>query len=1229
MYLELASKLNHALRENDELKKTTGHEDVGEDADCVRELEMQMADWQTSAEKWEQEKQRLTQQIELLTSANEKASAELTDVALIREQLLVHVGIDLTYESIESLLDTKNNEIQMLTAQLSTVDGFQEQAICEAIGTSVVEAEALRSHLKTLQTQYDFAASEKLEQDKTIDELRTNLERVAEQHSSLLSAKEHEYRGACEALAETEHLVKQLENAQTEKQQLRDDFSAIESKIESLVTALQIEKRASADDGTRYSYNSRVAKLNMYLEHIQEQLLSAAKTNQRQGETEILQDRIHRYEVENQLVAAKLEECEVALKSYAEKFAVRGLDAGFVTQKYAFSGDDPGSVISNGETAESYNGDSPDLERKLESTRSRLHAIEAEMAACKAENLRMIFEVAKTADGVSKLKQDHETLLETHREKSSELETMVVQFASLESANQRLASELASKSDEQRRYCEAFALQREDFESIIADLYTKAAKDSNKIKHDLADIKTENDVLEERISELHAVADSKTELDERQEKDREVEELRSSLVQAKVNFFEQKQQLSALEKKLVDVSKLGGSTCTMNAALDAERREFEAALIEMIEMEKKLQAAYEAKQGLESTLQERMEAKAELEDRLSVAEDKIAELEQQLEQKVALITTIEEQLRSVEEERGKLADEYSKTRLKLERSRGKLEEKAIEFEAFKTTTDMLKDERSRLFSEIALLKDKIAKSEAQKAAMADSQELANEELEEQLNELADKIAEIEVEKQELRARLEDTVYQSEEDIHQLRERLYMLEEEKSGMDDENLDLERTVKDLEVKLSTLEVQKAKLEAANESSCHQLTLLENRVEKAANEIAALSVEKNTLIDLQQLLEGNLSALQDEKVGLERTLEETTSKLRDELEKMTARDEALQTQLAQSAAEKEELLVALSELQVRSQTEKLAYNEAAVKLESQISDNNILENKVRALKHMAEKALQSLQTNRDELSETESRAAILVEERDTVSVLLREKESANEALTTQCSDLQLQVDKLNSDLESLGCKQLEEAGVAKETIRSLTEVETKLTESLESLRRDLAEAESCIMVLDAERDEVRRDLTAKDLKIEMMTTQQGELHLAAEKLENELNKLRGKSAAEATATEEMICGLQKAKAYAEETVDNLKDSLLQAEKSLCSIQEQLTESECHVKALEKDRDAMRSSLTEKESTHEMLSTVQEELQKKVDALELELKELCKTSSAELAAANKIYHLSTAYTG
>ncbi|KAG7397025.1 hypothetical protein PHYBOEH_001359 [Phytophthora boehmeriae] len=1249
MYLEVASKLNQALRDNDEMKnRMNGSEDsklgstVSTDAvDRARALEEQVAaleskaaQWQAelaaSTEKWELERQELVKQVETVTSANDKAQTDLAEVAEIREQLLVNVGIDLTYESIESLLDTKSNEIRMLTEQLAELEGPQEQAINEAVSVAVSESEGLRSQLDALRIQYDAVVAGKHDQDKAVEELRSELERVTEKHTSLLSAQEINHQQNQEGHAEeSAKLTALLEDSQAQNQQLDNDILAIETKVKALVDELQIADDALAHKrnlGT--NTNPRLANLELHLEHIREQLLNAAKTDvdhlRRQNSD--LHDQLLTYETEIQQLTAKLEECEEALKTRATeigKLAARTLEASSDADKWSSHSGDAGSVVSNGDTVESCNGGNSDLERELEAANARLHAVEAEMAACKAENLRMIFEVAKTADGVSKLKQDHDALLATHSGKSTEMDAMIAQLESLKSTNQALETQLRSKSDDLQCQLEAFVMQKEDFQSVITDLnnsVVKAEHENRKIKRDLNDMKTENDVLEERIHELHAVADSKTEPDESLEKDREVEELRSSLVQAKVDFLEQKQQLTALEKKLVEVSqKPGGKTTTVNiASLDAERREFEAALIEMIEMEQKLQVAYEAKQGLESTLQERMQAKAELDDRLSIAEDKIVELEQQLEQKIALIATIEEQLRSVEEERERLSDEFAKTKSKLERSRGKLEEKAIEFEAFKTTTNMLKDERSRLFNEISLLQDKIAKSEEQKAAMADSQELANEELEEQLNELADKIAEIESEKQDLHARLEETVYRSEEDIHQLRERLYMTEEEKSRLDDENTKLMQTIENLETKLMRLEEEKAELELAYKSRSEQLSVLEAQVENTKSEIATLSSEKEHLVDSKQSLEESVSALHDETTTLKQALDETSLKLRNELEEMTVQVEALQTQLAQTTTEKDEIAEAFAELERRVQAEKVMNEEISAKLDEQLTENNVLENKVVALKNMAEKALQSVQSTREELSEAEARTTVLAEENDTVKATLGEKETTCEELTVLQGDLQQEVDKLNSELATLQCKHEEEYHAVEETVRDLKNAEAQAVASLEAVKTELAEAESCVMVLVEERDAAKKDLTAKDLKIEMLTTQQGELDLAAQKMENEIKTLQSKSSAQTEAAEATICELRESTAQAEEAVRALQDSSTQAEESLQGALEQLAEAEQQVKKLEKERDVARTYLNEKVSTHETLSALQEDLQNKIQALEMELKELRETSSAELAVAN-----------
>uniref|UniRef100_M4BCA6 Uncharacterized protein n=1 Tax=Hyaloperonospora arabidopsidis (strain Emoy2) TaxID=559515 RepID=M4BCA6_HYAAE len=1172
----LSASLNQVRRgDDDELDIRATRKSV---VDRTQELQIEIGGWKAevgaSAEKWKLERQELKEQIDELTLANQEASVELAEVAQMREHLLEHVGINLTCESMESFLGAQNNTIQRLTAQLSAIKASH-------IYGNSIETEDYCVRLEKLQTKYDMMASKRLEQDKTIAELCAELNCKAV-HNSFSHLPEHSKRWrACEPIVESEHVSRLVESTRTQELKSSDDFSATKSKIEALVLALQIDEPASSDGGIKPCHTSRLKELAKCLEQAQDLLINAAEPKQRrQDEVAILQERIHRHEIQNRLMLAKLEGCECALK--AQGFAVKKPDdASDDAGRRALLTDDAGFVVTNGKIVDRSNGLSCDLERTLDATRTRLHG------ACKTENSQMTSEVAKKADGVLELEQDHDALLEVHQTSSSELEAMVEQLDLLKHANQALSSAIANKSDDLRYHYEAFTMQKEDFRCVITNLESavfRAEMENGKIKRDFEDVKTENDALSERIGRLHSLANGKTESDEGLETDREVEKLRSSLVQAKVNCLEQKQQLTALEKKLVDVSKPGGFACTVSSAsLDAERREFEAALIEMIEMEKKLQVAYEAKQGLESTLQERMEAKAELEDKLCAAEDKIAEMEQQLEQKVALIATIEEQLRSVEEEREKLSDEFEKTKSKLERSIGKLEEKEIESEAFKTTANMLKDERSRLFSEIALLKDDIAKSEVQKAALANSQELANEELEDQLNELADRIAEIEAEKQDLRARLEDTVNRSEEDILQLRGRLYRLEEEKSSIDDENLSLERTIEDMEVELDTLEEQKTFLEAANVLSSEQVTLLEKRLEEASTEIALVSDEKNEL----------------------------------------------QVQLTQSIVEKDGLSRSVSELQEKACAEKEASKQVAAELESQTAANKILDSKIRLMKQMAEKALQSVKAKDEELSEAMSRAANLVEERDSVRVSLDEKESAVEASLVQSERLQQQVEKLTKDLESCRIELLEEASASEVQISNLTSAEAELSESLESVRKDLAGAESCILILVEERDEARKELSAKDLKIEMMKTAQGEFELSVQKLENELGALRRISSTEAEKRDRIISDLEMSKDHAEKRAHELQDALLRTEESHQSLREQLTESEWRIGALETERDATRSSLDEKESTHETLSALQEDLQKSVCALESELKGLRESSSAELAAANEtIESLKTAET-
>ncbi|KAI9913314.1 hypothetical protein PsorP6_004973 [Peronosclerospora sorghi] len=280
-----------------------------------------------------------------------------------------------------------------------------------------------------------------------------------------------------------------------------------------------------------------------------------------------------------------------------------------------------------------------------------------------------------------------------------------------------------------------------------------------------------------------------------------------------------------------------------------------------------------------------------------------------------------------------------------------------------------------------------------------------------------------------------------------------------------------------------------------------------------------------------------------------------------------------------------------------------------------HKVLEHKLQALKQMAQKALQSLQTESGKLVEAEKRVEKLEDERDKIRTVLHEKETGNEALRIQREELLQHVATLMKQVEYGQDKISKAERAAETTIDRLTRAEAALTESVKSLRRDLMEAESCVVVLVEERDETKKTLTAKELMIETLTAQQSELALAVQKLETELKTLRSKRSAETEAHEEMIGYLEKEN----EIVHTLQESLRRAEPSLELVQAQIGASELRVAKLEEERDVARTFLTEKESSHESLSAVQKDLQQKVCALELELRALRETSAAKLAAAKE----------
>ncbi|KAI9912536.1 hypothetical protein PsorP6_006720 [Peronosclerospora sorghi] len=189
------------------------------------------------------------------------------------------------------------------------------------------------------------------------------------------------------------------------------------------------------------------------------------------------------------------------------------------------------------------------------------------------------------------------------------------------------------------------------------------------------------------------------------------------------------------------------------------------------------------------------------------------------------------------------------------------------------------------------------------------------------------------------------------------------------------------------------------------------------------------------------------------------DTTAELREEVNVVRRRAETLEAQLIESTSEKNRVAADLLALEQRLQAEDAAREKVAAKLETQ---NKELEHKLQALKHMAQKALQWLQRESDKVVEAEKRVEKLKDERDKIRTVLHENETGNKALRMQREELLQHVATLMTQVEYGQDKMSKDARAAEATIDRLTRAEAALTESVESLRRDLMAAESCVMVL-----------------------------------------------------------------------------------------------------------------------------------------------------------------------
>ncbi|TYZ58383.1 hypothetical protein PybrP1_002003, partial [[Pythium] brassicae (nom. inval.)] len=922
LYGEAAATLNQTLRANSDLERRLAaslrqrEQDAAavdeqaaarirelaallENANCaVADLQQQLA---SEGSKWERERADFVARVDALTQSGAAASARLRHLEELQSQLDGLDG-DVNYEILSPTLDfPKREEIQALAAQVNSLPPVQDAEVPVA---HVVPPSA------DLVTQYD--------------EIRFQMSHIRKRQNSLLAAKENDVL-ELEQLRETiANLVSEHEASLREKddrlvaseavaQREAETALRIRAQLAALVALLDEPSDASAGAdaeqllhtvteavGRRAEAHARtVRELSEAVATLREQVAfshsatadASARADELDREAQTARDENARLagdmaalRAQMQGVSADCERLRVELSNQTGQPLSPPQSPRATPPPAAADAADSSATLTNIAA----------LERELERAQSSLEESEAVLSSVKAENLRMVFEVAKAADGSVKLKQDYEALLEQQKDKASELETLMRELEAAIAAKLALERELresqgslAAQIDELNAEKQALRDSVRQLEAALREL----RREKSALEQAIADLKSENDTLEERIHELSATAESDDAGDDDDDvKEREVEELRSSLVQARVEFEQQTRQLTALEKKVAEVSSRGGSPshhtvgasvaggAAAAAATEAERKEFQAALIELIDMERKLQAAYETQKSLEAALKEKTESKAELEARLADAEQSLADLEDELAHKMRVSGTIETHLKHSESENQDLMKEHEQVRAKLVQTENLLEEKSIAFEAFRTTSAMLQDERARLQHDIAQLKEQNRELAQQAARAAAAQEDTQQELEEQLTELADKIAQLETDKSEMKQRLERELFQLEDELEDARGWRARADAENAELLEQREQLEAAARELRDQHATLEDQHAELArelaAAHASFSAQLGDAELRAQQVA---AASSAREEQLVLLRaehRALEDAFAQAQDALAAAEADAERTSA-------------------------------------------------------------------------------------------------------------------------------------------------------------------------------------------------------------------------------------------------------------------------------------------------------------------------------------------------------------------
>ena len=422
----------------------------------------------------------------------------------------------------------------------------------------------------------------------------------------------------------------------------------------------------------------------------------------------------------------------------------------------------------------------------------------------------------------------------------------------------------------------------------------------------------------------------------------------------------------------------------------------------------------------------------------------------------------------------------------------------------------------------------------------------------------DRLQKVEVEAQETRDALETKLSASEAAAEELRQTVAQLQSENASLQQAN--------------ETLQQEKQSLEQSTSALTERIIHLESENSNLQSAVETANAEAQQVRDELSIMESNHAQQIQEK---ESALQEAIDKIAAKEAELESSKAAAEEQVQESNQKLSDVETQLSELQASNAVTEEELQTAQEKIASLAAEVSTLEESNMSLEE---------KTNRLE-SELQSTVTELEQANHKVTELEEEKASLQSAHETELADAQASKASLQEELQA-----------ANDTLQTLQEENTSLSDAVGNMEADLAQV---------------RD--------------------ANESLETQLQEANDKIETLQQSDSEALASAQQALAEAEEKVATLESDLSDLQTSKASVEEQLAEANNQVAALQEENAALgpaQEALAESTTRVEELESQLSELQSSHTALEEQLQQANETvASLESNSGDTELALAEAY--